>query len=251
MTTLVGDEKRGYAAHQGRRYGLNRQSVTDAFGRTGGRFTILSAASQTLTIGILGVFAAGLLLFIWRRERARGRLARLARRLHLSYTPVDSHGLRERFRGLELSQQGHNRGLFDIVSGSTRSGPVYCFRYRYERGFGIDRCTYQWTVATVELERAVGEMALRHPQLPDERLGFCFPPLGSGKGSPAPERDRLVEDSRGSLRSWFDSLAFPAALECRERLISLQTVDEGSDAQYERLLEAVQEAARTVISAEC
>ena len=171
---------------------------------------------MTLLVSCLCVLApSSLIVFAWRRERARGRLARLARRLHLTYTPTDSHGWGRRFRGLELFRQGHHRYVFDMVAGSTRLGPVYGFRYRYERGFGVDRRTYRWTVAALELEHSPAGVCLRHPELPES--------VGQ---------------------------AFPATLECCDRLISLQAVDDGTEAQYERLLDAVQQLAGEVLKEE-
>ena len=211
----------------------------------------LATVSQTASVVLVGAFVVGLLVFVWRRERGRGRLAPLARRLHLNYTRVDAHGLWRRFRELELLRQGHNRYLCDVVSGSTRLGPVHCFRYRYERGFGVDRCTYRWLVATLEVAHPVGDFCVRYPGSRGDRPA---PPLVESNGSATkPDSGRVDSEvgPGGDVRAWHESLAIPAALECRDHLISLQVVDEGSEAQYEGLLEAIQQGGSGVVEAEC
>jgi len=212
---------------------------------------ILLAVSYTASVVLTGAFVAGLLGLLWRRERARGRLARLARGLQLNYTPVDAHGLHRRFRGLELFRQGHNRYLFDIISGSTRLGTVHCFRYRYERGFGVERCTYRWVVVVLQLARPVGDCCVRHPELPDGQPGRRLDRSDGADFALAPEQVAAAAAPSGELKTWYESLAFPTALECRYHLISLQVVDDGSDAQYEGLLEAIQQGGGRVLSTEC
>ncbi len=190
--------------------------------------------AQLLGVALLCGFAIGAALLLWRRRHARGDLARLARRMGFNYLPDYAPGLRGRLGELELLSQGHNRHLGDIVSGSTRQGPVYCFRYRYERGWGVDRATYRWAVAALEVERAVGGGCRRRGELPDAVLGARHAAAGA---APAVLDELLA------------ALGFAAALECRGHLISLQAVDDGTNGQYETLLAAVEEAGRLIAPA--
>jgi hypothetical protein len=204
---------------------------------------IPAAVWPSLGVVLAGGGVVGLLVFTVRRGHARGRLARLARHRHLNFMPADLHILGRRLGGLKLLEQGHSRYLSDIVAGSTRQGWVSCFRYRYERGFGVARRSYRWTVAALECEHAAGDLCLWHPELPDPRLGEAL--RESPRRVPGLDGPRFA--ARPSpperLRVWFEGLDFSAVLQCHDHVVSLAGVDDGTPAQYESLLEALAQAA--------
>ena len=162
----------------------------------------------------------------------------------MNYSPSDAHNLARRLAGLELVGQGYNRHLYDIVAGSVRLGPIWCFRCRYERGFGLERATYGWLVAVLELDREVGTFALCPRDLPDSRLAERFAHARSSDGGAGePPADT---PTASAARAWGEGLTFPAVLECRDRRVCLAEPDRASAGQYERLLAAIQQGAEEV-----
>ncbi|MCP4589744.1 MAG: hypothetical protein GY842_03280 [bacterium] len=192
-----------------------------------------------LEIAMLFCAAAVVLVVVSvRRGRSRGRLAVVAKRLGLNYAPADTHQVDRRLAGLEMLAQGYHRRISDIVMGSVRLGPIWCFRCRYERGFGSRRVTYDWVVAVLERSREVGAFVFCTPDLPDGRL---LERLAQDRASRTP-----AASPRDSAKAWLAQCGYPAVLEGDGQRVCLATVDRTTSGQYEQLLAAVQQAAECV-----
>jgi hypothetical protein len=186
---------------------------------------IAGVLSRGLWVGLAVVATVGFVGSIVKRERARGRIARVAQRRHLNYSPTDVLGLRRRLGHLRLFAVGYNRTLFDVVSGSTRQGPLYGFRYRYDRAFGSRRRSFQWTVVAMECPRVT------------DALRWVDPRLAEGMD------DQGAAGPSSAVEFWREqcaALEFPAVVECGEHLLTVQVPDDGTDRQYDRLLDFVQ-----------
>ncbi|MHC4236182.1 MAG: hypothetical protein ACYSUQ_13785 [Planctomycetota bacterium] len=185
------------------------------------------------------------------KRRHRRRLANLARSLGLNYNPHDALNLPQRYHGLTLMREGHDRRAWDVLSGPARAGALSCYAYRYETGFGVARALRRWVIAVLETDQNWGRVAVRKwaPGSSDE------PPWDTGMGtrpldsrgnqavwtvtSPSSDQATAVPET---LLDWLDDLEQSVCLEICDHLVALQIPLGRAEEQMERMVAAVQEA---------
>jgi len=196
------------------------------------------------TVGGMGIVAALLLAAGLRRRGHRRHLAAMAGAAGLNYHPADTLDLRRRYSRLTLLREGHDRSIWDVITGSTCYGTLSCFAFRYEIGFGAQRVVQRWLVTVMETDRERGRVALRRCSCGFEQGSawdvsgrpFAGPP-GSQAGwtTMARCREGLAAPGDDFLR-WLDEQGRDLCIELCDHLIALQVPLGNHAAQVEWLL---------------
>ncbi len=106
------------------------------------------AAPQYVVLSMLAVVVFGL----WIRSRLERRpLARVAREYGLSPHRDDENGVLDRFGDLELLRRGHCRQILDVLTGTSKTHHLTCFRFLTELGARSRRRLVQYIVVALEL----------------------------------------------------------------------------------------------------
>jgi hypothetical protein len=148
----------------------------------------------------------------------------------LSYRPADVLDLVQRYRALTLMREGHDRRVWDVISGPTCWGALSCFAYRYEVGFGVHRAVRTWAVAVIESNGRWGQVALRCncPDAPEptpwDGPASTMPLPGRGRCSvtAAARADSTNLTLPDGLVDWLDSLGRDLCVELRGHLVAVQ-----------------------------
>ncbi len=110
--------------------------------------TLAVAAPQYVVLSMLAVVVFGL----WVRSRLERRpLARAAREHGLSRHRDDENGVLDRFGDLELLRRGHCRQILDVLTGTSKTHDLTCFRFLTELGARSRRRLVQYIVVALEL----------------------------------------------------------------------------------------------------
>jgi hypothetical protein len=186
------------------------------------------------------------------RRRTKRSLAALARSLGLNYRADDVLDLLQRYRSLTLMREGHDRRLWNVMSGPTQWGALSCFAYRYEVGFGVHRTVRSYLLAVLETDRQWGRVALRHSlgDAPESSPGArpCSPaPLsgpGKGRWTVSGRADDPGRTLPQGLLDWLDSVEGDLCLELCDHLVALQVPLAGADWPAAWLIDVVQQVAK-------
>ena len=84
------------------------------------------------------------------RHRQHVALRRMASLYGLSFSREDIIGIHDRFYSLNLIRQGHNRDAWNLLYGTTNTGLIAIFCYRYEIGLGVQRDQRRWWVGVLQ-----------------------------------------------------------------------------------------------------
>ncbi len=106
------------------------------------------AATQYVMFSMLAIVVFGL----WIRSRLERRpLARVAREHGLSRQPDNENGVLDRCAELELLRRGHCRQTLDVLTGTSKTRELTCFRFLTELGARSRRRLVQYVVVALEL----------------------------------------------------------------------------------------------------
>jgi hypothetical protein len=115
------------------------------------------AAPQYVVLAMLAIVVFGL----WIRARHERRpLATVAREHGLGRQRDDENGVLDRFADLELLRRGHCRQALDVLTGTSRTRKLTCFRFLTELGARSRRQLVQYVVVALELPGELQDVRL-------------------------------------------------------------------------------------------
>jgi hypothetical protein len=128
-----------------------------------------------LIFGGLAVLA-GIIWFINNRmeQRRVEALRQVAQEMGFSFEARPGDSLANRFRGLQLFSQGHNRVAKNLLQGKALGLEVDIFDFTYVTGSGKNRHTWQQTVLAFEINGAALPMFSLRPETVFDKIGQWF-----------------------------------------------------------------------------
>ncbi len=118
---------------------------------------LAGAAPQYVVLSMLAVVVFGLWI---RSRRERRPLARVAREYGLSRHRDDENGVLGRFADLELLRRGHCRQTLDVLTGTSKTRELTCFRFLTELGARSRRQLVQYVVVALKLSGELQDVRL-------------------------------------------------------------------------------------------